>query len=266
MKYLNDTLAFSLDPAEIPEGFLPLTHLPVIIIVGLTGVGKSTVIDLLGKGVAFTLLPNRRALTDEIIIASLQKEAGEPVQRVSDRIKRFDYTARYREKNPGGMAQALRQVMVKVTQENEPFIFDGLRGLNEVQHGSSYFPQSRFIVLEAPDGVRLNRLLNRGDQFDVVESRPETVDQGLVEALRSTPEIEAVFTPQQLSQIAQIAVDYPSEEILKKVAIIVEERRNYDPEVSRDYLTQALPPQRVLVIDTTTAPPEGVVKRIRGWL
>ena len=266
MKYLNETLAFSLDPTEIPEGFLPLTHLPVIIMVGLTGVGKSTVIDLLGKEMAFTLLPNRRALTDEIIIASLQREAGESIGIVTNRIKRVEYTARYREKNPGGMAQALGQVVVKVAQENEPFIFDGLRGLNEVQHGSSYFPQSRFIVLEAPDVVRLNRLLNRGDQFDVVESRPGTIDQSLMETFRSIPEIEAVFTPQQLSQIAQIAADYTSEEILKKVAIIVEERRNYDPEVSRDYLTQALPPQRVLVIDTTTAPPEGVVARIRGWL
>ena len=84
MKYLNDTLAFSLAPVEIPEGFLPLTRLPVIIMVGLTGVGKSTVIDLLGKEVAFTLLPNRRALTDEIIIASLQKEAGEPIRPVTE--------------------------------------------------------------------------------------------------------------------------------------------------------------------------------------
>lgn len=266
MKYLDDTLAFSLDPAEIPEGFLPLTHLPVIIMVGLTGVGKSTVIDLLGKEVAFTLLPNRRALTDEIIIASRQKEAGEPVQRVTDRIKRFEYTARYREKNPGGMAQALGQVVVKTAQENEPFIFDGLRGLNEVQHGSSYFPHSRFIVLEAPDVVRLNRLLNRGDQFDVVEGRSEAVDQSLREALRSIPEIEAVFAPQQLSQIAQITADYTTEEILKKVAIIVEERRNYEPEISRDYLIQTLPPRRVLSIDTTTTTPQGAVERIRAWL
>jgi AAA domain len=266
MKYLNDTLAFSLDPTEIPEGFLPLTHLPVIIIVGLTGVGKSTVIELLGQEVAFTLLPNRRALTDEIIIASLQREAGEPVRPVADRIKRFEYTARYREKNPGGMAQALGQVVVKMAQENKLFIFDGLRGLNEVQHGSNYFPQSRFIVLKTPDLVRLNRLLNRGDQFDVVEGRSEAVGQNLMSALQAIPEIEAVFTPQQLSQIAQIAADYTPAEILKKVAIIVEERRNYDPEVSRDYLVRTLAPRRVLTIETTTTPPAGVVERIRGWL
>jgi hypothetical protein len=73
------------------------------------------------------------------------------------------------------MAHALGQVVVKVAQENEQFIFDGLRGLNEVQHGSSYFPRSRFIVLEAPDVVRLNRLLNRGDQFDVVDELQDLV-------------------------------------------------------------------------------------------
>jgi hypothetical protein len=266
MKYLNDTLAFSLDPAEIPEGFLPLTHLPVIIMVGLTGVGKSTVIDLLGKEVAFTLLPNRRALTDEIIIASLQKDAGEPIRPVTDRIQRFEYTAQYRQKHPGGMAHALGHVVVKVARENEPFIFDGLRGLNEVQHGSSYFPHSRFILLEAPDVARLNRLLNRGDQFDAVEGQPEAVDESLMDGLRSIPGIEAVFTPQQLAQLAQIAADYTVDEILKKVAIIVEERRNYDPEVSRDFLIRTLPPRRVLTIDTTTAPLQGVVERIRAWL
>jgi hypothetical protein len=34
MKYLNDSLAFRLDPAETLEGFLSLTRLPVIILVG----------------------------------------------------------------------------------------------------------------------------------------------------------------------------------------------------------------------------------------
>jgi hypothetical protein len=101
MKYLSDSLAFSLDRAEIPEGFLSLTRLPVIITVGLTGVGKSTVIELLGKEVAFTLLPNRRVLTDEVIVASLQREAGESVGPGADRLKRFEYTAQYREKNAG---------------------------------------------------------------------------------------------------------------------------------------------------------------------
>lgn len=266
MKFLNDTLAFSFDSIEIPESFLPLTQLPLLILVGLTGVGKSTVIDLLAKTLPFTLLPNRRELTDEIIIASLQKEAGEPIKPVADRLKRFEYTARYRAKYAGGMAQALAQVVVKASHAGELFIFDGLRGLNEVQHGSATFPQARFIVLEAPDLVRLSRLLKRGDHFDIVQGHPEQIDQDLVGALQAVPEIELVFTLQQLSQIAQAVGDHPAEDILKKVAIIVEERRNYDSRVARDYLVQSLPPRQLLVIDTTTMPPEEVVAQIRQWV
>jgi hypothetical protein len=133
-------------------------------------------------------------------------------------------------------------VVVRAAEGGRQFLFDGLRGLNEVQYGSSYFPHSRFIVLESPDVVRLNRLLNRGDQFDVVEGRAEGIDESLIGALRSIPEIGTVFTPQQLTQIAQIAADYSPNEILKEVAIIVEERRNYNPEVSRDYLTRPYRP------------------------
>src|SRR5262249_22497205 len=121
MKYLNDSLALSLDPAEIPAGVLSLTRRPGVFFVGLIGGGKSTVIELLGKEVAFTLLPNRRVLTDEIIVASLQREAGQPVGPVADRLKRFEYTAQYREKNAGGMAHALGQVVVRAAEGDGQF-------------------------------------------------------------------------------------------------------------------------------------------------
>ena len=41
--------------------------------VGLTGVGKSTIVQALQNELDFTLLPSRREITDEIIISALQR-------------------------------------------------------------------------------------------------------------------------------------------------------------------------------------------------
>ena len=76
MKLLSDRVAFIPDTQESLPSFYPLSSLPVIILVGLTGVGKTTVITLLQDSLDFILLPNRRDVTDEIIIASLQQAAG----------------------------------------------------------------------------------------------------------------------------------------------------------------------------------------------
>ncbi|RMF03198.1 MAG: hypothetical protein D6768_06510, partial [Chloroflexi bacterium] len=172
MKFLSDNLAFSTHPADFPAGFAPLATLPLVILVGLTGVGKSTVVAGLQRRVPFTLLPNRRALTDDTIIAAMQTEAGRPVQLETDRLKRFEYTARYRQKYPGGMAHALSRLALRQDAARQPVLFDGLRGRDEVWHAVELFPAARFVVLDAPDRVRLSRLLTRNDAFDRVEGQP----------------------------------------------------------------------------------------------
>ena len=50
-------------------------------------------------------------------------------------------------------------------------IFDGLRGADEVAFALKALPLARFAVLNAPDVVRVERLLQRQDAFDQV-SRP----------------------------------------------------------------------------------------------
>ncbi len=247
--------------------FEPLTNLPIVIIVGLTGVGKTTALTQLDKlGADFTLLPNRRVLADEVIIASLQKEAGELPCPVTDRVKRFDYTARYRAKHPGGMAFALSRLALNPLKTSGWLVFDGLRGLEEIQQATWLFKESRFVVLDAPDTVRLTRLLKRGDAFDQAGAAPAVIDANFTAALNNIPHIESVFTPHQIQQISLLQQTMPPADIIKKVTIIIEERRNYDSNTARIYLTNTLPPRRLLVVDTASHWPGAVAKEISRWL
>jgi hypothetical protein len=272
MKFLAKPVAFTLESDNLPSGFQSLTELPLLIMVGLTGVGKSTVLELLPQvGLNFTLLPNRRVITDQIIIAWLQAEAGEPVQPISDRLERFEYTARYRAKFAGGMAHALSRLVINAQETHSLLIFDGLRGLNEVQHAVNFFPLARFVVLDAPDITRLTRLLNRGDVFDISESAsgPSLLtNQNLIAALSTVPNIEGVFDEEQLRHIAKGArlAQIPANEVIQKISIIVTERRNYDSTMARIYLTRTLPSARVLVVDTAAHPAQVVVERMVQWL
>jgi len=266
MKLLSDSLAFVTPSEPLAHPFQPVVELPLVIMVGLTGVGKSTVLELLQKRLNFWLLPNRRTLTDEVIIALLQQEDGQPLQPVTDRLKRFEYTARYRTQYPGGMAHALSRLALDTNRVTMPLFFDGLRGLNEVEHGAALLPQARFVLLDAPDTVRLGRLLNRADAFDSATVDISPADEDVQTRLRAIPDIENVFTGSQLVQIARLAAQTSAGELLKKAAIIVEERRNYDSGAARDYLATHLSAQKRLVVDTAHLPPQIVTRQIIDWL
>ena len=143
----------------------PLASWPLIVLVGVTGVGKSTALAALSgptsSGPGLRVLPDRRQVTDAVMIGP---QAG---RAVSDREERFALTAHYREAHPGGMAQALGGLWADPLAA-EPLVFDGLRGLNEVQYAAEAFAAWRFINLHAPDALRVRRLLGRGDAFDQV--------------------------------------------------------------------------------------------------
>lgn len=262
----EEILTIDRDKVSLPY-FEPLTELPLIIMVGLTGVGKTTALTQLDElGMNFTLLPNRRVLADEVIISSLQKEAGEPPHPVTDRVQRFDYTARYRAKYPGGMAFALSRLALNPLKVRGWLVFDGLRGLDEIQQAAWLFRQARFVVLDAPDTVRLTRLLKRGDAFDQTGAAPSTVDVDFTAALNNIPHIKSVFSSQQIQQISLLGHAISPANIIKKVTIIVEERRNYDSNTARIYLTNTLPPRRLLVVDTARQWASTVAKEIARWL
>ncbi len=266
MKKINPYLAFRADTEQPTAPFQPLGELNLLIMVGLTGVGKTTVINQLQAHLNFILLPNRRQITDEAMIIPLQKKDGDTPHPITDRINRFEYTARYRATYPGGMAHALSQLAINADQlAVNTLLFDGLRGLNEVQHACTYFPYARFVVLDAPDSVRLNRLLHRADSFDTATVNPSPNNQNLHTALAAIPHIEPVFSAAEREQIVQTLGDLPLEDVVKKTTIIVAERHNYNSQAAYSYLTNTLPTHQVIVVDTAAHSPEGVTEQITSW-
>jgi hypothetical protein len=265
MSYQDSRLVYVPDPEAALPPWQALGGLPLLILVGLTGVGKSTLTDALADRLDFVLLPNRRQITDTMIITSLQQAAGEPVQPVVDRLKRLEYTARYRRQYPGGMAYALSRFAIDLEQAQLPLVFDGIRGLDEVQGAIDYFPHARFLILDAPDLVRLSRLLNRGDSFDQVSFKT-VPDHSLVEALQLIPNFDSVFSEVDLEQISRSLTGVAVDEVVAKAALIVKERHNYDSQAAKAYLLNHLPSERTLVLDTSSTGPGDLARQIVEWL
>lgn len=243
----------------------PLSQLPLLVLVGVTGVGKSTALGALSAqlGGQFSLLPDRREVTDAVMILPL---AGGPV---TDRQQRFALTAQYREAHPGGMAQALGELGLRHISAM-PLVFDGLRGLDEVRYAAQSFPAWRFVGLHAPDLVRVQRLLGRADQFDRVASDhvAPAAQQGpsLAEQLGNIAGISEVFTPAEITQLCDLQDEgHSPADIIAKTKIVVSERRNYDPLAAREYL-QTLPPERFLDIDSHALGPAEVAAKLQEWL
>ncbi|WP_019585171.1 hypothetical protein [Deinococcus apachensis] len=239
-------------PREAPLGEVPLT-----VLVGVTGVGKSTALAALqGADPAARVLPDRRQITDDVMILPL---AGKPV---ADRAERFALTARYRQLHPGGMAHAVGTLTADLDHWGEHPIFDGLRGLEEVEYAATTFPAWRFVALNAPDGVRVRRLLGRADAFDQIEGGDSS---DLRAELGRLPGVGEVFTPAELDALAALEVEgYSPADVLAKTAIVVTERQHYDPDAA-SALLRTLPFGRALVLDTVALGPERVAVAIREW-
>lgn len=257
-------LAPDLAIGAAPPNWQPIANLPLIVLVGVTGVGKSTLLaQLTQQGLTHRLLPDRRALTDQLIIARMQAEAGEPVAPVSDRRQRFAYTRAYRAKYPGGMAHAVAQLWVASATMTTCWIFDGLRGANEVTAAATALAQARFVMLDAPDIVRIQRLLGRNDAFDQVTLERTNQPQAGYEL----PEAADLLSRQEIDRLVQWAAQQAiaPEELRAKLQIVAEERRNYDPAATLDAL-RIHAPARLLHLDTVAHPPADLARRLIAWL
>jgi hypothetical protein len=249
-----------------PPGWCTVAERPMLVLVGVTGVGKSTAIAALATlGVSFASLPDRRWLTDELIIPAVQLAAGESPHPVADRRLRFELTRRYREQHPGGMAHALAALQVDPRVHRQVLLFDGLRGADEISHGVALLPQAHFAVLHAPDYVRVQRLLNRRDAFDQTAAAGSSGDTALASSLADlgVAGVDELLQPHEaaelLAAVQRGAVD--AADLRAKLAIVVEERRNYDPQAAMDALLR-LAPDRALIVDTTQATPQEAARRL----
>ncbi len=259
----------------IPHGWQSIQTVPLLILVGVTGVGKSTTLERLHKStLTFTLLPDRRELTDQLIIGYLQTLDGLPIQPVTDRRERFAHTRRYHHLFPGGMSHALSQLLIDPAQHPGWLCFDGLRGEAEVAHAARVLPNARFIVLDAPDLVRVKRLLGRSDSFDRIASTSDTettsASQPTLAGLGVT-DGDSLFTPAEVASLLELVTPpwgtgtIAPEAMRAKLQIVIEERRNYDPQAARIYLTQHVA-DRTLVLDTTAVSPAAAAKQIVDWV
>lgn len=249
---------------SLADDWRSVADLPLLILVGVTGVGKSTTLALLEAAEPpVRQLPDRRTLADQLI-TKVQLDAGEPVRAVTDRAERFDYTRRYRAQNPGGLAQALSQLWLDPAQWPQPLCFDGLRGAEEVGFAAEYLPHARFAVLDAPDVVRVERLLGRGDSFDQLSS-VAAVGNGKALPGLDVPGVDTLFTPAEQARLAALVVqgNVSADDLRAKVAIVVTERQNYDPSAAIAAL-QRLAPVRTVVVDTTRFTPAQAAERILG--
>ncbi|MEZ4867094.1 MAG: hypothetical protein R3C14_37570 [Caldilineaceae bacterium] len=255
-------------------GWQMLAATPLVILVGVTGVGKSTTLEMLqAQAWEFTLLPDRRTVTDQLIIDYMQAIDGAPRQPERDRSKRFAYTRRYHELFPGGMAHALSQIQVDGALVTRRILFDGLRGEAEVTHAAQALPHARFVVLDAPDIVRVRRLLGRSDAFDKISLATANATTASAAGLASigVAGADELFTSAEVAELLALAAPpvgagtVAVADLRAKVQIVVEERRNYDPQAARAYLC-AHYPQRTLVIDTVKHDAAAVAQRIIAWL
>ncbi len=252
-----------------PAGWRPLAATNLLILVGVTGVGKSTLLSqLTAHGLAYTLLPDRRVLTDALIITQMQVADGVPPAPVADRKARFDYTRRYREQYPGGMAAALTRLWLEAPAPAALYLFDGLRGANEIEFAAHAFPLARFLMLDAPDAVRVGRLLGRGDAFDRVQPDALPVlDQAADFADLGVPNAAALFSPaEEAHMLGWLARgEVTPADLAAKLKIVVEERRNYDPAATQAAL-RAHAGERALIVDTVAHPPAAAAHRLLAWL
>ena len=229
-------------PGEEAPQSRPLAEMPLLILVGLTGVGKTSLL----KRLNYPTLPDRRELVDRYVFP-LYGYAQPPL----DRSERFTLTRRFRQEHPGGVAEILLNSRAVPTW---PLLFDGLRGEEEVGFALKRLPQSHFIVLEARDLTRLSRLLGRGDAFDKVR-----VDKGDLATLRQLA--KGVLSEAELEEALSWQV--PLQELAAKLKIVAEERKNYNPDGVRKVLRGS---PRALFLDTEALSLDEEAAAIRAFV
>ena len=149
-------------------GFRPLGDQTLLMLVALTGTGKSTTLKLLRQrlsGCSTAAIPSRREIADWIAIPTAQTLAGEPIVPLPDRKLRFAYTRKFAEHVPGGMAAAFSWLYV-ADDRDQVLLSEGIRGESEIRYALRHFPRWRIIELSLNPLTRLRRLSGRRDDFD----------------------------------------------------------------------------------------------------
>lgn len=234
----------------------------IIFIVGQTAVGKSSTLETLFKSQSsLQLLPNRRELTDQIIIPEMLADTGQEVRPVKDRVERFALTAAYRKKYHTGVIHALKLYLEANDLPQTAVVFDNIRGLEECQGALETFHGARFIFLYAPPLVRLKRMLGRQDAFDSTQLALSDAD--FKEKLEAIPGALETFG---LGPLLELQATSDETALLNAVKIIATEVQNYHAEQAVGYLKTHLDDDQLLYLDTSQLGIDEVSQNIQDWL
>ncbi|MEE2776322.1 MAG: ATPase [Acidobacteriota bacterium] len=235
------------------------------ILVGVTGVGKTTALQAVGDRLELCVLPDRRSVADEVILPAAQALEGESPSPVADRVERFRLTARYRDRHHGGIAEALASLAF-TGSERRVLFFDGLRGAAECGWAATHLPRASFVVLEAPTAIRLQRLLGRRSDFDRAPVALDVTVAGSL--LERVPGLADLLSETELGRVLAVAqaAGTSSVDVAEKAAIIVAEARNYDTGEAISILRSELAEKRLLVVDTSDTAPDAVGHCIAKWI
>ena len=263
--------------APVPPGWQPLSTLPLLILVGAMGAGKSTTVQALTDiGCKFRLLPNRRILTNLLIVAPLQREDKVPVQTL-DRVGRLPYIRRFKQRHPAGLAHALSDLVIKPPEDkrsSERFLlFDGLRGEKEIRHTVDALPLAQFAMLETSTMVRIKRILARQDVYDQFsdnpgEQNPSPSPQELDSfATIGVSEAAGLLSTDEEQELLSLVRDGHASltELRDKLRLILVERSLYKMEATLAAL-QTLAPDRTAFLNPAVQTPQQIAAKINSHL
>jgi hypothetical protein len=181
------------------------------------------------------------------------------------------YIRRYKQRHPAGLAYAISKLFVDPRTCDDFWVFNGLRGQEEVRYAIEAIPKAEFIVLDADDIVRAERLIKRKDPYDRMIKRKKEHNP-VIEKIDSfeaigIPEAAEMFSPEEERQLLEIAENKSTSfvEIANILKLLWIERSLYDKDATIATL-RSLAPQRTCVIDTTDLHPNEVTHEIIGRL
>ena len=146
----------------------PLGNHALLMLVALTGTGKSTTLRLLREQIGefgAGVIPSRRELADWIAIPTAQALSGETIEPLRDRLRRFEYTRFFAERVEGGMSAAFSWLNL-ANDFDGPLLSEGIRGEDEIRYALENFPCWQIVELTLNPLTRLRRLSGRDENFD----------------------------------------------------------------------------------------------------
>jgi hypothetical protein len=159
---------------ESTQDHHPLAECQVVMLVALTGTGKTTTLNKLAEisnddvSDRMKIIPSRREVADWISIPTAQVLLGEPIEHVTDRVQRFHYTRMFAEHVSGGQARAFSWINVSTDYQGN-ILSEGIRGENEIRYALEHCHGWQIVELALHPIIRLKRLSSRDDVFDKAE-------------------------------------------------------------------------------------------------